>query len=1231
MKRTTRGVLPIPFVVPVALGLQFLAVGVGRDVDASGIAACPDDAGRGGATAVLASATQGGNGCAVVDIDGDLTTFVYTGALQTWTVPSGVTSVRVHLIGAGGGGGRSGTSAYGGGGGYATGILGVSAGQTFDVIVGGGGIRQCTGDVPALNNVDARRNFSFGGGASGNGSAAYDCTFAAGGGRSAIRIGGTSSDIVTAGGGGGGGYNGAGGAGGGLVGSTGGGTGGTGGSQSDGGATASPEPGVAGVQYAGGWAGFSNSALNAASEAGGGGGGYYGGGAGGDNGGGGGGSSFLGTLTDASTVAGSGREAGVDPPVKTTSPSVPTRVDIGATAQVTPGVWTHVGESTYQWQQSSDNVTFTDVTGATGTIFVPDSAGYIRVVETRKNFLGSVAAHSNVATVADTSLSALAVSAGVLTPAFTAAQRTYSVSVPFRTKSVKLTPVAAANNATVRIDGVAVPAGSSSGDVDLVTGANAIAVVVSVGPSSTTTTVSVVRAAALVPGRPTIDDVTAGDGSITVSFTSPSDDGGDDITSHEYSLDGQTWVTVNGNGNGKFLISRLTNGTPVSVQLRAVNSAGAGTASVSRSVVPVAPTTTTVSTVAPTTTPTSSTTSSVVTSTAVAADSLRGSARRAATTTTQLPVVDSTIVETTRTTVVPVATTPFTTDAPTTTTTIPEVVPTTSVATPVGKRLVLVPHIKEGQVAAGSAVEAKAEGLAPNTPVILELHSQVRVLGQQAAASDGSAAFDVQLPADVESGAHMLVLRGTSPDGSPIAAVAPFLVGDDGVVDKVLPVSVGTTVPDQSKLARMTTAGATPYDPESDFSGVAALAAAAVVVMGIASGGSGGGSKRSSDDGGNSDASSNEPERTDGPPDRDETSEGSLSSADAKYLDVVGTESESWGDRSILWRAPGWGIIRGFLGRLVRCFDDKSTLIVRLLQDGAWVRAAFGSLGILPWLIGIVLGVASAVDVDSMALPPTSGFVVAIVSLAFVDALAGALAWLAFSLIVIGSGNVSSWFDVRTLLGLGVLYACLPIIGAAIRPIVRNMDGSRDDLMQRVGDYVMMPVFLGYAAASVYGALNGLSGLEVVSPTATNLLRNVCFGVVVGRLLVEDASTRLFPRRRADAALKAERGTGAVVAHVNVLVLWAVFLLTAAPYFGLGWRTWLIVTLMSVVPLAKIHKGSLPNVAALHRWFPRGILRATILLFVGAYFGRWIHDVAGNPADARTLAPFLMLPGIVIG
>lgn len=100
------------------------------------------------------------------------TAFAFTDADQSYTVPTGVTSITVKLWGAGGG-------TFGGSGAFVTGSLAVTPGTTLTLIVGAGG-----SSFP-FN--------SYGGGGSGN--------FGSGGGRSGIRFGGV--ELVTAGAGGG--------------------------------------------------------------------------------------------------------------------------------------------------------------------------------------------------------------------------------------------------------------------------------------------------------------------------------------------------------------------------------------------------------------------------------------------------------------------------------------------------------------------------------------------------------------------------------------------------------------------------------------------------------------------------------------------------------------------------------------------------------------------------------------------------------------------------------------------------------------------------------------------------------------------------------------------------------------------------------------------------------------------------------------------------------------------
>jgi len=252
-------------------------------------------------------------------------TFSYTGSQETWTVPTGVSSLTVDGYGGMGGHGSSDLNARGGLGGRVQATISVTAGSTLYINIGGVGgsttSNPGTGYEPTFNDYSAgNATGGFVGGANpgGNGGGA-------GGGATDVRFDGSdlSDRIYVAGGGGGGGQQrrktqpgGDGGHGGGTTGGAASDGGASGTNQTDSSLTRGPNGnggngGAGGTASAGGSGGSSNGSNGSSGTGGsggtsgrvggGGGGGYFGGGGGGDSGGsdagggGGGGSSFCST------------------------------------------------------------------------------------------------------------------------------------------------------------------------------------------------------------------------------------------------------------------------------------------------------------------------------------------------------------------------------------------------------------------------------------------------------------------------------------------------------------------------------------------------------------------------------------------------------------------------------------------------------------------------------------------------------------------------------------------------------------------------------------------------------------------------------------------------------------------------------------------------------------------------------------------------------------------------
>ncbi|WP_189168389.1 beta strand repeat-containing protein [Pilimelia anulata] len=143
---------------------------------------------------------------------------------------------------------------------------------------------------------------------------------------------------------------------------------------------------------------------------------------------------------------------------------------------------------------------------------------------------------------------------------------------------------------TTAPDGASDRAGTVTGLTNGVSYDVRVRAVNSVGAGAASAADSVTPAPS-APEAPTGLSAVRGDQSADLTFTPPGDDGGSAITSYEVSTDnGSTWATLTtGAGAGGTrvgTVSGLTNGTPYTVRVRAVNVVGPSTASGSASVTP---------------------------------------------------------------------------------------------------------------------------------------------------------------------------------------------------------------------------------------------------------------------------------------------------------------------------------------------------------------------------------------------------------------------------------------------------------------------------------------------------------------------------------------------------------------------------------------------------------------------------------------------------------------------
>ena len=525
----------------------------------------------------------------------------------------------------------------------------------------------------------------------------------------------------------------------------------------------------------------------------------------------------------------------------------------------------------------------------------------------------------------------------------------------------------------------------------------------------------------------------------------------------------------------------------------------------------------------------------------------------------------------------------------------------------------------KGEVAVGRPVKVEAFGLTPNTNVRIVMRSEPIVLGEKLANSEGSATFLVSLPSTIEVGAHTLAVEATDSNGSQLLSVAAFAVDEGGLVTDVIPAGMVEDLPNEQEILRALELDRALHDPRTDPVTTAALVVGAVALLSLAGAGALGSSTLPSN-GGGSNSNTSEPAR------EQSRKRAKLGSVVTKKLKALSDDGEGSTDRGRTWKFFGgfekWVIRASAVGRV-------SPMLQRVLLDGSWIRAIFGGGGILFWLLGGFLGFFSSQESHWTVVPLSTELFVAIIVLGMLDATSGLIAWLVTVLLALLHGNLSTWVDVRTALGLGICYFSLPLLAHAIRPLRRKLDSSTIGRFDRVADYVMPPVFVAFAGISMIKALDGLSQLKVIDSSNYDLIRIIIGVALILRLAGEDIVAKFYSKRMLEVQPTKLVSSPLKYQSTSLFLRTLLFLLLIIPYFGFGIITFFAAILTFLPQVLKLREDKLPNLVSLNRWYPRGLFKFFVFLLIGMYLSIWLLGSDPSPETITKTFPLLLLPSFI--
>jgi len=154
-----------------------------------------------------------------------------------------------------------------------------------------------------------------------------------------------------------------------------------------------------------------------------------------------------------------------------------------------------------------------------------------------------------------------------------------------------------------------------------------------------------------------------------------------------------------------------------------------------------------------------------------------------------------------------------------------------------------------------------------------------------------------------------------------------------------------------------------------------------------------------------------------------EESQSALGSVDTAYMGV-GTSRRGKGDQLGIGRSKFIQQLDLLRHITLSNTAARSPLLMRVLADSTYLQSIAGALVVILPVIGGTLGVVLALQTDfkTSLMPTAITLCLSILLLALLDSLSGLIAFVAYFLVALLTGYITSFADIQGLLGLSLLW-----------------------------------------------------------------------------------------------------------------------------------------------------------------------------------------------------------------
>ncbi|MEY2694613.1 MAG: hypothetical protein RL142_961, partial [Actinomycetota bacterium] len=343
-------------------------------------------------------------------------------------------------------------------------------------------------------------------------------------------------------------------------------------------------------------------------------------------------------------------------------------------------------------------------------------------------------------------------------------------------------------------------------------------------------------------------------------------------------------------------------------------------------------------------------------------------------------------------------------------------------------------------------------------------------------------------------------------------------------------------------------------------------------------------------------------------------------------------ESESAGviDRLKIWRWKPMTAIDSLTVNWVENTARFSPVVSRIVNDGAYLQAMLGSLVVVGYFTSVVLGVA-AVDsgAETMAASGRIGFLVAIMALGMLDALAGALGMAVFTITSIAMFGFHGVGDARYLMSMLILGFAPSIMATTFRKIRRPAIENLNDAWERIIDLALIGFISVLTVMTLVGSVSAFAGATVPLAADMKPIAFVITGFALARVFLEEAAAKWAPERLDRINPTEVPGTVSWQPWASLGLKFGTLILMIGGMVGFGWHLFVGATLIFLPGVIGMIWTDLPKVRWIHEFIPGGIGALAFATLISAYSGDTVNFLLGKSEMYGQLS-FILIPLPVI-